>query len=267
MPLGMARTVGRFIGSLAFQVVPRERHKTLRNIDSAFPSLTTSERNALARRCFQHLGASLFEIAWLPRLNPRRFSSTTRMEGLEHLRAALEAGRGVVLFTGHCGNWEWMAASIALAGFPMKVIAREIYDSRINDYVVTMRARFGVETIGRGTTGAAREILATLRSGAILGVLIDQSLRAESAALPFFGIPAPTPIGPAQIAIRAGAMTIAGFIERRESEQLVVFQPPIATQRGDDPVALTRLMTERIEQQIRRVPEQWVWMHDRWRER
>ena len=267
MPLGMARALGRRIGSLAFHVVPRERHKALRNLNSAFPDLGSRERDTLARRCFQHLGASLFEIAWLARLDPRLFASTTRIEGLEHLRSAAEAGRGAVLFTGHCGNWEWMAASIALAGFSMKVIARELYDSRINDYIVDTRAKFGVETIRRGTTGAAREILSTLRSGAILGVLIDQSLRAENAMIPFFGIPAPTPIGPAQIAIRAGSMAIAGFIERRGAQQVVTFQPPIATQRGDDPVALTREMTGRIEEQIRRVPEQWVWMHDRWRER
>jgi KDO2-lipid IV(A) lauroyltransferase len=267
LPLGLARAIGRGIGSLAYHVVPRERRKALRSLTVAFPDLDEVSRQRLARKAFRHLGESLLEIAWLPRLNSRNFTATTRVEGAENLKAALDAGHGVVLFTGHCGNWEWMAATIALAGFPMKVIARDIYDSRLNDFIVGMRRRFGVETIGRGSTASARDILGTLRGGAILGVLIDQSIRADSSPIQFFGTSAPTPIGPAQLAIRSGAMAIAGFIERRDGTQIVRFEPPHQTNRGDDPVELTMHMTNRIEDQIRRVPEQWVWMHDRWRER
>ena len=267
LPLPAARRTGAVLGGLAYRIVPRERVKALRHIATAFPQLSVAEQSHLAKRAFVHLGTSLAEIAWLPRLDQARFAATTRIEGAENLRAAVDAGRGVVLFTGHCGNWEWMAASIALAGFTMKVIAREIYDPRLNEYIMAMRGRFGVESIGRGSTGAAREILSTLRAGSILGVLIDQNIRAETALVPFFGIPAPTPIGPAQIAIRAGAMVISGFIERRDSLQHVHFDVPMETRREDDPVALTAEMTRRIEQQIRRAPEQWVWMHDRWRER
>jgi KDO2-lipid IV(A) lauroyltransferase len=267
LPLRVARAIGRGFGALAYYLVPRERNKALRSLAVAFPDLDELSRQSLARRSFRHLGESLLEIAWLPRLNNRNFGKTTRIEGAENLKAALDPGAGVVLFTGHCGNWEWMAATIALAGFPMKVIARDIYDPRLNDFIVGMRRRFGVETIGRGSTVSARDILGTLRSGAILGVLIDQSIRADSAPIQFFGTSAPTPIGPAQLAIRSGAMAIAGFIERRDGVQIVRFEPPERTNRGDDPVELTMHMTNRIEEQIKRVPEQWVWMHDRWRER
>lgn len=267
LPLRLARFLGRAFGALALHVLKRERRKALRNIGIAFPNLSESERQSIARRSFRHLGESLFEVAWLPRLRDSNFARTTRFEGIEHLRAAVDSGRGVVLFTGHCGNWEWMAASIALAGLPMKVIARELHDSRVNDYIVRTRARFGVETIGRGSTLSGREILSTLRGGAILGVLIDQNIRAESTPIPFFGVPAPTPVGPAQIAIRFGAMVIVGFIERQGPLQVVRFEAPIPTQRDDDPIALTTAVTRAIEDQIRRRPEQWVWMHDRWRER
>lgn len=267
LPLRLTRLLGRGFGALALVVLKREREKGLRNLAIAFPDLSESERLVIAEKCFRHLGESLFEVAWMGRLRQSNFAQTTRLEGIEHMKAALDAGRGVVLFTGHCGNWEWMAASIALAGLPMKVIARELRDSRINDYIVRMRARFGVETIGRGSTLSGREILSTLRGGSILGVLIDQSIRAESVPIPFFGVPAATPVGPAQIAIRFGAMAIVGFIERQGNLQVVRFEPPIATQRGDDPVALTTAVTRAIEDQIRRRPEQWVWIHDRWRER
>jgi KDO2-lipid IV(A) lauroyltransferase len=267
LPLTVARLLGRSVGALSFAILNRERRKALRTLATAFPELSESQRRTIARGSFRHLGESLFEVAWLPRLSSSNFARTTRLEGVEHLRAAVGAGRGVVLFTGHCGNWEWMAASIALAGLSMKVIARELYDSRLNDFIVQTRSRFGVETIGRGSTLSGREILSTLRGGAVLGVLIDQNIRAESTSIPFFGVPAPTPVGPAQIAIRFGAMAIVGFIERRGSLQVVRFEEPIRTEREDDPVALTATVTRAIEDQIRRVPEQWVWMHDRWKDR
>ncbi|HVR42374.1 MAG TPA: lysophospholipid acyltransferase family protein [Thermoanaerobaculia bacterium] len=266
--LARARRWGARVGRLAWRVVPRERRKALRSLALAFPDRPEAEREAIARAMFAHLGISLFEIAWLPNLTPRLLEATTRFEGLEHLRGAAESGRGVVLFTGHCGNWEWMAAAIALAGFRMNVIARDLDVDRINDFVVASRAQFGVDTIGRGSSASARDILRTLRSGAILGVLIDQNIRAESIPVEFFGIPASTPIGPARLAIRSGALAIAGFIEREPGGTLVVrFQRPIDTSPSTDPAGLTAQMTRAIEAQIRRVPAQWVWMHQRWKER
>lgn len=268
LSLPAARAVGRRLGELAFRTVPRERRKALGSLALAFPDWPDAERRRVAHATFLHLGTSLLEIAWLPNLTTPRFERTTRFEGLENLRAAADAGRGVVLFTGHCGNWEWMAAAIALAGFRMNVVARQLYDPRINDFIVESRRRFGVETIGRGSIAAAREILQTLRSGDVLGVLIDQSIKAENAMIPFFGMPAPTPIGPARLATRSGAVAIAGFIEREaDGTQRIRFQEPIPTTRDTDPVELTARMTAAIEAQIRRVPSQWVWMHHRWRMR
>lgn len=267
MSLVRARATGRRLGGLAHAVVPRERRKALRTASVAFPEWSDEERSRLVSSCFRHLGESLFEILWMPNLDRESMERTTRFEGMENMRRALEPGRGVVLFTGHCGNWEWMAASIALAGLEMNVLAREIYDPRINDFIVESRGRFGMKTIGRGTGDAAKDILRTLRSGAILGALIDQNIRAESAKVPFFGHPADTPIGPARLAIRAGSTAIAGFIERRDGMQIIRFEEPIETTRDMDAVDLTARLTASIEQQIRRVPEQWVWMHQRWQER
>lgn len=264
MSLSAARRSGRILGALAHATVRRDRRRALHNLADALPELDESARRATVRAMFRHLGQSLFEIAWLPNLSASDLESTTRFEGLEHMREATAAGRGVVLFTGHCGNWEWMAAAIGLAGIPMNVVGREIYDNRINEFIVESRRRHHVETIGRGSGNAARDILATLRKGHVLGVLIDQSIRAESADVPFFGRPAPTPIGPARLAVRAGAAAIAGFIERRDGMQIIRFEPAIETSRNDDPVALTARMTSSIEAQIRRVPDQWVWMHKRW---
>lgn len=267
LPLTLGRRAGSALGIVAHLVVRRERLKALRNIAVAFPDKSERERRAIVRSTFTHLGQSLFEICWLPNLDAAALARTTTFEGLENLRTAVGENRGVVLFTGHCGNWEWMAAAIALAGFDMNVIARELYDPRINDFVLASRGRFGVRSIGRGSTSSAREILQTLKKGSILGVLIDQNIKAEGADVPFFGKPAFTPTGPARLAIRAGAVAIAGFIERQETRQVVRFEKPVLTNRTDDAVELTARMTAAIENHIRRVPSQWVWMHDRWRHR
>ncbi|MHB0969492.1 MAG: lysophospholipid acyltransferase family protein [Thermoanaerobaculia bacterium] len=267
MSLPRARSIGRRFGSAAWYVVPKEREKALCHLAMAFPELDDAARESIARRMFAHLGTSLCEIAWLPNLSTANLHDLTLYEGLENFQAAVDAKKGVILFTGHCGNWEWMSSAIGLLGFDMRALARELYDPRLNDFVVASRAQHGVKTIGRGSTSSAREMLSTLRAGGILGALIDQNIKAEGTEVPFFGRPAFTPCGPATIAIRTGAAAIAGFIERRGDMQVLHFEPPLFTAKSDDPAELTAKMTAAIEAQIRRVPEQWVWMHDRWKVR
>lgn len=267
LSLTRARSLGRATGRLAHSSLQRERDKALRNLTIALPDLDDVRRRVILREMFIHLGQSLFEIAWMPNLDRAMLDQTTVVDGLYNLQRAVDLNKGVVLFTGHCGNWEWMAAAIGLLGFRMNVIARELYDSRLNQFIVDSRGRHEVTTIGRGSTSSAKAMLQTLRAGEVLGVLIDQNIKAESAEVPFFGLPASTPIGPARLAIRAGATAIAGFIERDGDIQRIRFQEPIETTRNDDAVELTARLTQSIEAQIRRVPSQWVWMHDRWRPR
>src|SRR5439155_2704188 len=167
----------------------------------------------------------------------------------------------------HCGNWEWVANVTANLGYPLTVLQRERTEEGVNEVVAAVRAAGNIRTIDRGSSGAAREMIQAIRGGGMLAFLVDQNIRAESVKVPFFGRPALTPIGPAKLAIRTGAVVAPIFIERRGSMQHVRFVDPLETSRGDDPVAVTAWMTARIEEQIRRAPEQWVWMHDRWRER
>ncbi|MFN2237955.1 MAG: lysophospholipid acyltransferase family protein [Thermoanaerobaculia bacterium] len=266
LPLPAARRAGKAVGRLAYRVVAKERRRALQHLALALPDLSPAEHQRIAREMFQHLGQSLFEIAWLPNLDAMNLEVHTRFEGLEGMRMAAESGRGVILFTGHCGNWEWMGAAMALAGLPTKTVARDIYDPRLNEFIVGFRRHFGVESIGRGSTTSARDILQTLRKGYILAMLIDQNIRAENVIVPFFGIPAPTPVGAARLAVRSGAWAVAGFIERgSDGIQTVRFEEPIPTSRDTDPVELTAAMTAAIERQVRRAPEQWVWMHRRWK--
>lgn len=262
-----ARRIGRSIGWLADHLLGREIRKAHASIAIAFPDLSAKERRRLITAMFRHLGTSALEIAWMQKGDRQTFLEHTQFEGVENLREPIESGRGVVTFTGHCGNWEWLGGAVALSGFPINVVAREIFDPRLNEFIAKSRALYGIRTIGRGSATSAKDMLQTLKSGQILAALIDQNIRAENAMVPFFGRPAATPIGLAKIAIRSGAACIGIFIERRGDMQVVRFEEPILTKRDDDPVEITARMTLAIEQQIRRVPEQWVWMHERWKER
>ena len=268
LPLWFARAIGVALGHLAWHLAPRHRRVALENIAFAFPEWTARRHRSTIRQMFHHLGQSLMEIVWLPNLNDVTRERTTVLEGrFDRIMELAKSGRGTVVFTGHCGNWEWLAYAAGTLGLDVTVLQRERTETGVARFLMQMRSRAGVHTIDRGSTAAARAMMATVKRGGFLCFLIDQNIRTESVKVPFFGRPALTPIGPAKLAIRTGAAVVSCFIERRGGKQYLRFNEPMETRRDDDPVALTALMTADIEEQIRRVPEQWVWMHRRWRER
>jgi len=268
VPLRLGRAFGRVLGTLAWHVVRRERAKALRNLAIAFPEESEEFRQRTARAMFRHLGMSLFEITWLPNVNAANRHETTDVEGMERLLEVMDSGRGVVIFTAHCGNWEWLSYITGTFGRPVAVLQRERNEPEMNRYITAVRAGANVRTIDRGSPGSAREMIAAVRSGGILAFVLDQNIRTESVKVPFFGRPALTPIGPAKFAIRTEAVVAAAFIERgTDGRHHARFLEPIFCKRTDDPVELTARMNQWTEEQIRRAPEQWVWMHDRWRER
>ncbi len=268
IPLPVGRALGRRMGTLAWLVLRRHREKALSNIAIAFPDWDVARRRATVRAMFQHFGISLFEIAWLWNMDLAVRDRTTTFEGAEKLLKLIDEGRGVVFFTAHCGNWEWLSIAVGLFGRPTSVLQRERDDGDMNRYIGEFRARVGVHSIDRGTGAAARQMIQAVRSGGILAFLLDQNMRTESVKVPFFGRPALTPVGPVKFAIRTQAVVITALQERRpDGTHHIRFHDPIECRRGDDPVALAARITQDIEAHIRRVPEQWVWMHDRWRDR
>jgi Kdo2-lipid IVA lauroyltransferase/acyltransferase len=263
LPLRVAQAIGRSLGAVAWLFAVRDRRKSMENMAVAFPEWTPAKRRQVTRAMFRHLGASLFEIMWLPNSGLRH----TTFEGLDRVLELVRSGRSVVTFTGHCGNWEWLAYWVGKHA-PVTVLQRERPEAGLNALITGIRAQAGITTIDRGSTATGRELIRAMRRPGFVAFLIDQSIRAESAKVPFFGKPALTPIGPATLAIRAGTFAVAAFIERKaDGTHHIRFEEPVETKRDDDPIELTAAITRAIEQQIRRVPEQWVWMHDRWRDR
>ena len=268
IPLPLGRAFGRALGTLAWHVARRERRKALANVAIAFPDWDEAKRRDTIRAMFRHLGMSVFEIAWMRNMDVATRDRLTVIEGAEPLLKLIDEGRGVVVFTAHCGNWEWMSYAVGLWGRPTTVLQRERDAPEMNRWITEHRARSGVRTVDRGSAAAGRELIQSLRRGGILAFLIDQNLRTDSVQVPFFGRAALTPIGPAKLAIRTESIVVDILVERLpDGRHRLKVGEPLPTKRDDDPVALTERMTRIIEAQIRRVPEQWVWMHDRWRDR
>lgn len=268
LPISANRIIGNLIGTIAYHVAVPTTRRALRNIRIAFPDWPAAGHRRTIQAMYRHLGTSLFEMLWIRHAKSSERTELTRFEGLERVKELTAAGRSVVIFTAHCGNWEWLAFLVGVSAPPnVSVMHRDRNEAELNRYVIETRAQAGVQSIGRGSTSAGRELIQAIRRGGILAFLIDQNIRTESVKIPFFGRPALTPIGPAKLAVRSEAFVAPAFIERRDGVHHIVFHEPRQMRKTDDPVKLTEEMTAAIEAQIRRAPEQWVWFHERWRER
>lgn len=259
-----AQAFGRGLGRLAWPLARRDRRRTLAHLAIAFPARSVDERRRLGRANFAHLGTTLGECLYLLRHDAAEVDRHVDLTGWEHVVQAAASGRPLLVLTGHCGNWELINALYARRGRPITAIARHLPEAGLDHLLVGFRSRLGTRTIRRGSPGAARDMLRTLRGGATLGMLIDQDTQVDGVWVPFFGRPAFTPVGAAELALRFEARVLPTFIARRPDGRHQA-RVEAALELPRDPCAATATMSERIEAQIREVPEQWVWLHRRWR--
>jgi KDO2-lipid IV(A) lauroyltransferase len=193
------------------------------------------------------------------------------VKGLESIRQAASKGKGVLVVTAHLGNWELLAGFYARR-FPgrVTVVARQVYDPRFDRMVTQMRERQGYQVVQRGT--ALRGILKALQGNGLVGVLCDQDTGRDGVFVPFFGKAAWTPSGPARIARKTGAALVPSFITRGKDGLFEVMigreiRVPRSHDMEKDILETTRRYTEAIEYEVRAHPDQWVWMHERWKTR
>ena len=193
------------------------------------------------------------------------------IDGLEHVRCVMaEHGRALML-TAHLGNWEYLAASHRLMGYPLAIVVRPLDSPGLNELAAAMRRKTGAELIDK--RGALRPVLEALRRGGLVGILLDQNAtRQEGVFVPFFGRAASTSRSLALLALRTSTPIVPIFIRREGvGRHRVVIEPPLRLPAPNGLeqaiVELTARCTETIEVAIRRTPEQWLWSHDRWRTR
>ncbi|HWM94689.1 MAG TPA: lysophospholipid acyltransferase family protein [Thermoanaerobaculia bacterium] len=264
LPRRAALLFGRTVGRIAWFLSGRDRRRALDHLALAFPDMPGEERHRIARQSFLFQGMNAAELLHLLRRDADEVLPHIEILGWENLEAARAAGRPVLVLTGHCGNWELMAVPTRARGYPLAAIARPLDDPRLQELLVSVRRHLGSITIARGTRGAARQILGVLRSGGAIAMLIDQDTKVDGVWVPFFGRPAFTPVGAAEMALKQNMRVVPAFLERRpDGGHLLRFLPVLDL--PGDPREATARMTAEIEEQIRRRPEQWVWWHKRWR--
>jgi KDO2-lipid IV(A) lauroyltransferase len=265
-PRPVAERLARFYVALLDRALPRLRRIALRNLALAFPEKSEAERARIASGVFRSVARLLVAFARFPHIGAGNVSEWIRYEGYEHFERALACGRGVLFATAHLGNWELSAFAHALLSAPMHVVVRPLDNPLIDALVERRRALSGNWTIQK--KDFARAMFKALQSNQAVGILIDQNSAAEHGVfVDFFGVPACAGTGFAKIAARSGAVVIPGFALWSEQDRRYVlrFYPPVEI--TGDAAADTARLQALLESVIREYPDQWLWIHRRWKTR
>lgn len=271
VPLRIGVKIGALSGRIAYHILPKEREKTLAHLGIAFGKEKSEEEiEEIAKNVFSNLGRNAFEWLNFPKLDKVWFDTYITAEGLERLREAEKKKRGIIVLASHFGNWEFLAAYLSHLGCHGAVIVRRIYIEQFNRLFLDMRRRIGNEVIYRDES--PKRPLKILKEGGFIGILPDQDTDSvEGVFVDFFGRPAYTPSGPVKFAMKTGAAMLPMFLIREgERFRFVVekeVEMEISGDRERDILVNTIKWMRVLEKYIRRYPDQWVWMHRRWKTR
>lgn len=274
LPLTLALRVGEAAASLAYLIDRVHRRIGMRNLEIAFPEKPVRERRRILRASFLNLGRMAAELAHLPRLSDAELKEMVRFEDEAWWSEAIgwERPTGVLVLSGHFGNWELFVFAHGRRGHPVSMVHRAIANPHIDRWFNALRARAGTRLVKKSR--AAGEVLRALRDKELLVLPFDQnSTRGIGVFVDFFGLPASTNSGMARIALRADAPIVPAFIVRegRSARHIVHVLPLIEVERTGDPQRDIIHNTERcsavFEDMVRKYPEQWLWMHKRWKTR
>jgi Kdo2-lipid IVA lauroyltransferase/acyltransferase len=272
LPRRAALAAGAGMGAIAWLILPRLRRTGLRNLELAFPALPPEERRRILRNLYRNLGHQLAEFCQMPKFTAENTPGRIRYEGLENYLSARDKSAGVLIVTAHLGAWELSSFWHSLMGHPMTMVIRRLDNPRVDRLVNGIRCLHGNRVVHKDDF--ARGLLAAMHRGDTVGILMDTNMTPpQGVFVPFFGVPACTASGLARVALRTGAAVLPGFMvwEPSEGKYVLRFGAEIALLRtGDDErdvIENTARFTAAIEDAIRRHPDQWLWVHRRWKTR
>lgn len=274
LPRPVAIAVGLSIGRLAYLLPGNLRRTGRRNLDIAFPEMSEPERKRLLHRSFASLGRLLGEFSQLPRATPEKLRQLIEYDevGLAHLREAERNKRGVIFLTGHLGCWELHSFGWSALEYPLSFLVRPLDNPRIEEMIEGVRTRFGNRAIDKQS--AARQSLRVLREGGTLGVLSDLNTQTrEGVFVPFFGKLACTTAGIATLALKTDAVVIptCAVWDKKRKRYFFHGDPPVELVRTGDHTKDIEVNTARfaaaVEHMVRLYPDQWLWIHKRWKTR
>lgn len=272
LPRGVARAVGATVGALAFRVLGRLREVGRKNLRLAYPDLPEEERERILRTEYRNLGWQMAEFCKMSGYTRESAGRFIRYQGLDNYLNARARGKGVLVLTGHLGAWELSSFYHSLMGMPMGMVIRRLDNPLVDTFVNRIRCRYGNRVMHKDDF--ARGLIGAMRAGETVGILMDTNMTPpQGVFVPFFGVEACTASGMARIAARTGAAVVPGFLLWEETEQRYVLRfgeplPVESTGESErDALVNTAVFTRAIEDVIRRYPEQWLWMHRRWKTR
>lgn len=269
IPLRLGLAIGGFLGNCIYYLLPKYRKITVDNLNLALGrEKSPGEIKRISKAVFRNLGKNAAELVNFPKINEKNINDFVTLKNKHILDEAFRKGGGIIVITAHIGNWELMAAALRLNKYPGVTVGRRIYFDKYDQYLNYLRKTHDVNVIYRDDS--PRKILKVLKENRIVGIVADQDVDSvEGVFVNFFGRPAYTPAGPVAIARASGAALIPVFIIRKNGRHELIIEEPIElTDTGDksaDLIKNTQKWSDVVESYIRKYPEQWVWMHRRWK--
>jgi KDO2-lipid IV(A) lauroyltransferase len=272
LPRPVARAIGVSIGLAARAISGRLRRVGMRNLQIAFPQWTDLQRRKALRELFAGLGRQLAEFCAFHSYRVENVKDVALYDGFENYQAARAAGRGVLLLTAHLGGWEIGSFVHSLLGHPINIVVRRLDNPKVDALVDRYRTLHGNRTFPK--EDFARGLLAAMKAGETVGILMDTNMTPpQGVFVDFFGLPACTASGMARVALRSGAAVVPAFTiwDRELRRYRVRFDPALQlTCTGDDEadaISNTAMFNRVIQDYVTRYPEQWLWVHRRWKTR
>lgn len=272
LPRPLARAAGSLISALTYLLHSRLRRVGQKNLKMALPKLTEAERKRILRTVFAGLGRQLAEFSQFPKYTRDNVSKVAVYEGFENFDSARRLGKGVLFLTAHVGAWEIGSFAHSIYGNPMNIVVRDLDNQLVDGLVRRYRTLHGNVTFDN--RDFARGLLGAMRGGETVGILMDTNMTPpQGVFVDFFGIPACTASGLARVALKTGAAVVPAFTvwDAAIGKYKISFAPALALiQTGNaeaDAVSNTALFTQAIESCVREHPEQWLWVHRRWKTR
>jgi KDO2-lipid IV(A) lauroyltransferase len=272
LPRRLARMAGRGLARILFLLRPRLRRAAIENLRLAYPDWSDAQRYGVIRRMVRNLGWLAVEFAHFPGLNRANVERVVVQEGFEHFQAGMARGKGVLILTGHIGGWELGPFAHSAYAGPIRFLVRPVDNPRVDALVNRYRGLLGNQPIEKNDS--VRAVLRALGSGGAVGILADNNTsRSEGVFVNFFGIPACTTTGLARFALHTDAAVVPGYTlwDNSLGKYRLCYEPAVPLVRsGDDAADIlenTQRFTNVIEAIVRRAPDQWLWVHRRWKTR
>jgi len=270
IPVNVGLRLGSFLGRLTFYVHKKERKRTLKNLRKVFKDKKSEkELKKIGENVFRNIGLFIGEVLYAYKSGDSFLKDNIEIEGKEYIDKALSKGKGFIGLTAHLGNWELLAAYLSrVVGIKVTVIARELSNPDLENFAEKIRSSFGVKVLIKGSY--LKEIIRILNSNEGIGILADHDTKGKGIFVDFLGFPAYTQVGIALLKLKMDTEILPMFIRREDfaKNKITILEPLRFELTGDnekDIYHITRECNRVIENQIFQYPDQWMWMHKRWK--